>query len=490
MISRRHVLSGVLASLAAPALAEAPLRSRRPAARPSTLFSAQNGSDSPNGAEALVSAAKLGGAVGFVVAETASGRVLEAYNGSLALPPASVAKTMTTFFALDRLGANFRFATRVIGTGPVQNGRLEGDLILVGGGDPSLDTDGLGDLAASLAARGIKAIMGRYLIYADGLPHIDQIDRDQPDHVGYNPALSGLNLNYNRVNFEWKRGKSGYEVGMDARGERFFPRVSMARMAVVDRAGPLFTYKSAQGGDSWTVSARALGKGGSRWLPVRHPERYTGEVFAVLMRAHGLRLPDPVMTSARPQGAVLAELRSDALGSVMRDMLRFSTNITAETIGLTASGATSLRLSGKAMSDWLAARHKVSAQFVDHSGLGGASRISPAEMVRALRAARAGGLPGLLREQGVQDENGKTIKNHPVRVIAKTGTLNFVSALAGYIQPPSGKELTFAMFSADVKRRDSLAMSQREQPDGGRQWTRRARTMQGQLIRRWAVLYT
>lgn len=484
MYSRRWVLASLLAGAAVPGCAEAPSHSPRPASRPgSSAGSAGSGG-------AIVEAASLGGTIGFVVMETGSGRVLEALNENMAQPPASVTKAMTTVFALDRLGANYRYTTRVMATGPVQGGRLQGDLILVGSGDPSLDTDRLGELTAALAARGIKELSGRFLAFAGGIPHIGEIDRDQPDHVGYNPAISGLNLNYNRVNFEWKRGGKGYALSMDARGKRFVPAVSVANVSAVAREAPLFTYKRGRNRDQWTVAQSALGKGGSRWLPVRHPELYTAEVFATLMRAHGLRLPEVSLINALPAGTVLAESQSAPLSDLMRTMLRYSTNITAEAIGLTASGGQSLAESAGKMQAWAAAMHGISSRFVDHSGLGGDSRISAIDMARAFRAARGGMLPGLLREQGIRDAKGKEIKGHPTRVVAKTGTLNFVSGLAGYIQPASGKELTFAIFSADTRRRDALPISEREAPPGGSAWTRRARNMQARLISRWAGAYT
>jgi serine-type D-Ala-D-Ala carboxypeptidase/endopeptidase (penicillin-binding protein 4) len=484
MYSRRWVLAGLLAGAAVPGCAEAPARSPRPNSRPGTTVARSGGS------AAIVSAAGLGGSVGFLVMDSASGKIIEGMNETLALPPASVAKAVTSFYALDRLGPNYRYVTRVMATGPVQNGRLQGDLILVGSGDPSLDTDRLGDLAQSLAARGIKEISGRYLAFAGGIPHIPEIDREQPDHVGYNPAISGLNLNYNRVNFEWKRGGAGYNLSMDARGKRFVPAVSMANVSAVSREAPLFTYKGGRDHDSWTVAQAALGNGGSRWLPVRHPEVYTAEVFATLMRAHGLRLPEAGLIAALPAGAVLAETASDALPDLLRDMLKYSTNITAEAVGLTASGGSGLAASAAQMTAWAAARHGINSHFVDHSGLGGDSRISASDMAKAFHTARGGLLPELLKEQGLRDEDGKEIKSHPTRISAKTGTLNFVSGLAGYIQPSSGKELTFAIFSADTKRRDALPMSEREQPAGGRQWIRRARTLQAQLISHWAGQYT
>ena len=64
-----------------------------------------------------------------------------------------------------------------------------------------------------------------------------------------------------------------------------------------------------------------------------------------------------------------------------------------------------------------------------------------------------------------------------------------MSGLAGYIQPTSGRELCFAIFAADVPRREALAMEDREAPDGGEAWNRRARRLHQQLIRRWVDLY-
>jgi D-alanyl-D-alanine carboxypeptidase/D-alanyl-D-alanine-endopeptidase (penicillin-binding protein 4) len=484
MYSRRWILTALLASAAVPGCAEAPARSPRPASKPGSGVARSGGS------EAIVSAAGLGGTVGFVVMGSQSGKIIEAMNETQGQPPASVAKAMTSIYALDRLGPSYRYATRIMATGPVQNGRLQGDLILVGSGDPSLDTDRLGDLAQALAAKGVTEISGRYLAFAGGIPHIDEIDREQPDFVGYNPAIAGLNLNYNRVNFEWRRGTNGYAVSMDARGKRFVPAVAMASVSPVSREAPLFAYKAGSNRDSWTVAQSALGKAGSRWLPVRHPEIYTAEVFATLMRAHGLRLPEAALIGALPAGAVLAETRSDALSDVLRDMLKYSTNITAEALGLTASGAGGLRESAAQMAAWAAAKHGINSRFVDHSGLGGDSRISALDMATAMRGARGGMLPSLLKQQGLRGADGKEIKNHPTRVVAKTGTLNFVSGLSGYIQPTSGKELTFAIFSADTARRDALSMAEREQPSGGPQWTRRARDMQAKLISHWAAQYT
>ena len=91
----------------------------------------------------------------------------------------------------------------------------------------------------------------------------------------------------------------------------------------------------------------------------------------------------------------------------------------------------------------------------------------------------------LLKEAGLADAEGKERPDHPTRILSKSGTLNFVSSRAGYIQPASGRDLCFAIFAADLPRRAALAMADREAPDGGEAWNRRARKLHQMLIRRW-----
>lgn len=80
--------------------------------------------------------AGLGGHSSFVVADAVTGEVLESFSALRAHPPASVTKAVTALYALEMLGPQFRFETRLLGTGPIENGVLKGDLILAGGGRP------------------------------------------------------------------------------------------------------------------------------------------------------------------------------------------------------------------------------------------------------------------------------------------------------------------------------------------------------------------
>jgi D-alanyl-D-alanine carboxypeptidase/D-alanyl-D-alanine-endopeptidase (penicillin-binding protein 4) len=488
-LTRRWILGGLLAGAADCALASPPTVSPRPVRRPDP-------SDPEATTEALIAKAGLGGKLGFVVADAATGEVLGARNPALGLPPASTAKVITTAYALDRLGPEYRFVTRLLADGAIENGILQGDLILVGGGDPTLDTNGLADLAKQLKAVGLRGIKGRFLTYGAGLPHVDAIDPEQPAHVSYSPAVSGLNLNFNRVYFEWTRAGAGYGVTLDARSDRYRPEVTAAHIVIEDRGAPVYTYDRIDGRDQWSVARKALGKGGSRWLPVRDPQGYCADVFATFARAHGIVLPLAQASSAPPQGTMLAQLESEPLHQMLRGMLKHSTNLTAECVGMTATALASgrpsgLKASGSEMQSWLDDQiGALDARFVDHSGLGDGSRISAQEMVRAL--VQLGSKPQLapmMKQMWMRDAKGRPDKSHAAIVRAKTGTLNFVSALAGYVTVPDGRDLAFTILTAEPERRAAIRPQDRERPRGGRAWAGRSRMLQMRLIEHWVNTY-
>ena len=131
------------------------------------------------------------------------------------------------------------------------------------------------------------------------------------------------------------------------------------------------------------------------------------------------------------------------------------------------------------------------AKFVDHSGLGDQSRISASDMVSVLVKDYASGtLLPILKNVPMRNQEGAIMKNHPVKIRAKTGTLNFVSALAGYMTGPDGRDLAFAIFTGDLKRRDKIRKSDGDIPPGARAWKSRSRRLQLQLIERWGKQYT
>ncbi|MEL7178768.1 MAG: D-alanyl-D-alanine carboxypeptidase/D-alanyl-D-alanine-endopeptidase [Pseudomonadota bacterium] len=486
-LSRRAMLAGAASTLATTALAEAPLTSPRPIAR----------TPAKDAIAMMVAARGFSGDFGVLVTDLKTGEVIEDIDSATAQPPASVTKAFTALYAIEALGATHAFETRVFAGGIIENGILDGDLILAGGGDPNLVTDQMAELAQRLKDTGLREVKGDFLVWDNALINQDEIDDSQLDYLGYNPAITGLNLNFNRVHFEWKLEGEDYITKMDARSENYRPEVRTARISIVDRPAPVFTYTDAGDVDQWTVAQSALNREGSRWLPVRHPALYAGEVFATFARSHGIVLKTPKETLLEPSGTPLAGIESAPLRDMMRGMLRFSTNLTAEAAGMAATKARvgvprGLRTSALGMARWADRRAGgIAPSFVDHSGLGDQSRVSPQDMVQLLAASDVmQTLRPILRDIRLVGEDQQVINDPAVSVKAKTGTLNFVSSLAGYVRTKSERDLAFAFFGSDLDAREAGKRTGAENPPGARGWNRRARGLQQDILKHLAFRLT
>jgi D-alanyl-D-alanine carboxypeptidase/D-alanyl-D-alanine-endopeptidase (penicillin-binding protein 4) len=455
--------------------------SPRPVLRP--------GSVPPPGYEELIKNLYLTGEAGFAAIDIETGQVLEQHNGTKGFAPASVTKAITALYALDTLGPDFRFETTLRATGAIQNGVLKGDLILVGGGDPHLDTDDLANLSAQLTANGITQITGQFLFDGTALPTFNHIVAAQPVHVGYNPAISGLNLNFNRFYFEWKKQGANYAIMLDARGRHINPKSTRATLTIQDQQDRVFTYSRSGNQEEWSVLRGALGKEGGRWLPTRKPALYTAEVFRELARMKGIDLPAPTRARTPAAGRVIGAHHSDPLSVIVKSMLRFSTNLSAEVLGLMASGERgSLSASAAKMNAWAQARLGLAnAMFKDHSGLSDRTRISPIFFARAMARAEQifPEFVPLLKPIKSRQFNGNLDKTGRAQIVAKTGTLNFVSALGGY-QISEGRKIAFAIFVQDFGKRAKVDHAKTDRPRGASDWAKRARRLHHGLLYRWA----
>ena len=457
MMKRRELLLAASAAvLAGPAWAGRPRR--KPAPSVAQLFAG----------------AGLGNAsLGFAAIDLGPGAVLQAEGAELALPPASTLKTVTALYALDRLGPQHRFTTRVLRDGDT--------LVLAGGGDPALDTDALAVLAAETAQAVGDWRPLRFAVWGGALPQVEEIAPGQAAHLAYNPSISGMILNYNRVYLGW-RCEADCTLDLQARGSAQSPRAWT--ISAGTKSGGGFGHSVAEGREHWQVPRAGLGRSGSRWLPVRRPEAYAGDVFQTLARAQGLPLPAPELAPVAPAGVEIARLDSAPLTVLLRGMLEHSTNLTAEVVGLAASGAMSQADSARAMGEWLAAAGITGAVLADHSGMSPQNRISAQALARLLARSQArAALRPLLNSDPLREVLGEAAQGHgrngaPL-VQAKTGTLNFVSCLAGYAAA-EGREIAFAALMADEPR--LAATTGQDWPQGSLAWVKRAKLLQRDLV--------
>ncbi|MFA7431406.1 MAG: D-alanyl-D-alanine carboxypeptidase, partial [Rhodospirillaceae bacterium] len=275
---------------------------------------------------AVSSAALAETATGYVVLDVKDGTVLAQKNAERPFIPASVLKMPTALAVLDTLGAEHRFTTRVMHTGSVSNGVLEGDIVLVGGGDPMLDTPALEGMAKALAAAGVTRVTGRFLYDDSAVLHRDAIEARQPADASYNPGLAGLSLDFNRFKVRWNEGSpTGAEVPLD----------------------PL------------PVALTMPPEQSEVWVPVREPGRFTARMFHWLAAKQSITLPLPEPGPAPAEASELVRNESLPVAEILRRALIHSNNMTTDTVLIAAAqkalGRT-VRL--EEAGEWLAARTK------------------------------------------------------------------------------------------------------------------------------------
>ncbi|MFM7064057.1 MAG: D-alanyl-D-alanine carboxypeptidase/D-alanyl-D-alanine-endopeptidase [Actinomycetes bacterium] len=208
--------------------------------------------------------------------------------------------------------------------------------------------------------------------------------------------------------------------------------------------------------DGWGVSPVPPAAGGG---PVDDPPAHAASVLTAQLRARGVVVDG--MPSARPPGAAapagtarLARVASLPVSELVGEMLAFSDNTTAEMllreVGRTSSGTASTEAGAAAATDWLGANGYAAAGAVvqDGSGLSADNRLTCNQVADLLqRAGPTGavadglavpGRPGTLRDRLLAARFRPAVR-------AKTGTLNTVTALSGWVRTAPGRNLVFAV---------------------------------------------
>ena len=144
-----------------------------------------------------------GTSLSVLVREVGRDEPLVSYNSSVPRNPASTMKVLTTYAALELLGPAYTWRTRAFATGPVRDRVLDGNLVLVGGGDPFMTSDRWWGFVAGLRQQGIERVTGDVIIdnsyFASQGDDRGRFD-DQPYRT-YNVLPDALLVNFQTVDF-------------------------------------------------------------------------------------------------------------------------------------------------------------------------------------------------------------------------------------------------------------------------------------------------
>jgi serine-type D-Ala-D-Ala carboxypeptidase/endopeptidase (penicillin-binding protein 4) len=413
---------------------------------------------------------------GVAVRSLRTGETVHRRNGERLFVPASNMKLVTGAAVLEALGPEFRYRTDVMATGPVTGGVLRGDLVVRGGGDPTISSRFHDDArtvfrawADSLRAHGVRQVAGAVVgidEYLEGAEYGRGWSWDGL-HFAYSAPVSGLQLDDASVRLQVFPGRTLGEralVSLDPPTAHLIVMNEATTVAAGSSASLTYGYTeegALRVGGQVPVDTTALAVN----VAVRDPARYFVTVLRETLREAGIRVDGPAVVwgdreeagAVPPPAAPLFSHRSAPMSEIVPAFMKPSQNQMAEM--LLRSLGRELRGQGTAQagaqvvdSMFLAWNLPTGGMLIaDGSGLSRLNYLSPDLLLALLEhmtgspnyelwyaAQPVAGIDGTLRlrMRGTAAEGN---------VHAKTGTLSHVRALSGYVDTADGERLLFSM---------------------------------------------
>ncbi len=384
--------------------------------------------------------------VGIYIKDLSDGKVLADHNSRLALTPASVTKSVTSATALMLLGPDFRFTTTAGLTGrrsPSDRTRWEGDIVVRGSGDPTLESSefksarGFTDsIVAAVRRLGITSITGKVTVI-DDMKDAGQIPNWECEDIAwpYGAGLYGFNYRGNYV-------KAYPDKGSTSPASTLKIKVNTWSETSVDQLRGI-------NDDNLTVWASARTRRNKDWsINSSNPSPAYSFVAALTdaLRAAGISTGPKAVTARGAAPTVIYTHRSPAARYILRNLMKRSDNLFAEGMlrALVPDGSRDDCIETE-QDFWRENGLNVkSTVILDGSGLARADRFSPrflAAVLEYMAASRyaeiyadffpVAGIDGTLKSFGAKT----SLKG---RIAMKTGSISGVQTYAGYRLDRSG----------------------------------------------------
>ncbi|MFN2448833.1 MAG: D-alanyl-D-alanine carboxypeptidase/D-alanyl-D-alanine-endopeptidase [Candidatus Baltobacteraceae bacterium] len=418
--------------------------------------------------DAILKAPTLRGAqIGFYAIDTVRHATIYSRNADEEFMPASNFKLLVGSTAVQKLGTSFSYVTRVSADGPPAGGTIRGNVYLRGGGDALLRSGDLDAAAAALAAQGVRRIQGDVVTDAT---HFDS------QAYGYGWSWDDLPYYYAPVvtALELEDGVAhvtmipGAKVG-DPIDLRVWPQsdaYTIDNQITTGPAGSKDTSDIVRPWENFSTTIRLTGsyplgakESGDIVPAVPDPQAYAGDVFLRALRAHGVTVSGAVRKGERPANAQeLWTHRSEQLPQLLQDFWYPSDNLMGELllkeVGAAQSGEPGTDEKGRAAETALLRAAGVDPATVtisDGSGLSQYDRITPRDFVAILQydwnSPQRDVILNALPISGKRGTLGRAYLGTPAqdKVFAKTGSINHVRTLSGYVQTRTHGPVTFSL---------------------------------------------
>ena len=452
----RPVASAAPSAAPAAALAPSAEASARPAleppARPSHVW---RGGESQRALSELAHWSKKNrGELGAELADVESGVVLASVSANVPENPASNQKVVTAAAVLRYLGPDFRFKTSLLGK---PSGDSVFALVLRGTGDPSLSSEDLRALAQALARSGVKQVgdilLDQSFFDAQFVP--PAFEQQPQEWAAFRAPVSALSLNRNVTTLNVAPTEIGRPARVWFEPEGFVDVTGSVRTEKIQRASDVkLTLKES----GTRLSALVAGSIQPQSAPfhwsrrVEDPRLLAGYGLRSALLAEGVQVSGKIAQGGEAEQSELAVHESRPLSELLPELGKDSDNFYAETL-LKDLGAKIKGLPGTSANGALVVLDYLreidalepGTRISNGSGLFDANRLSARTLVRTLRSVyqdpklnrvfvaqlAVGGVDGTLKHRFAAFRKSRSIH-------AKTGTLDSVIALSGYVFRPDG----------------------------------------------------
>lgn len=401
---------------------------------------------------AIVSSYKGGAKISISIYSLSDKTTIFTHDDKESLNPASTMKVVTSVASLSVLGGHYKYKTTFT-TDTISRGVI-GNLYVRGVGDPSLVEERLWRIGKDLRVRGVKEVGGDIVVDNSFFDNDDFEGKISDSSRAYNAAVSAFAINFNSFAVVASNVGGAVNVEVDPPTEYFVLNAN-----VRSGGNSLSVTRDYRDGKEYVSASGSVSDEAVKYANVENPVEYAGTTIKWILEQNGIAVKGGVRAGTATGRTKLVTDSSKPLSQILWDLNKWSNNFTAEmvvkTLGAEESGAPGATHKGVAILKRFLDEVGVDPQeynIVNGSGLSQQNRISANALTQILIYAHRkskirADYTSALAVAGIDG----TLKNRlraPAlmgNVKAKTGTLNNVSSLAGYMETRSGKSVCFAI---------------------------------------------
>ena len=385
-------------------------------------------------------------------------------NADKKLTLASLSKIVTTYSVLQNFVPTHQFVTKLKTDGVIESNTLQGNLYLIGGGDPSFNSEGMNFLVQELKNKSIKKITGDLIVddsYFDDIRYDETRGKLRADFI-YDAPVGAMSYNWNSIRITVTPSKIGEVAKIEIYPPNDYVKISGSIKTVKGLINDIKAERrTSKNGQNTLLIRGSLGNNYGTFVfekNITHPGLWSGRALKYILQQEGIGITGLVKRDLAPKNSTnLAEYFGKNILGLLTDLNKDSNNHVAEM--LTKAIAVKNNKSGSITEGVKIINNETRTipinqlgySFISPSGLSPENQISSSNIIKILEGIAANrdhqelfmqslptaGVDGTLKRRSISSQNMEWVK-------AKTGFITGAVSLAGYAKKKDGTMMEFS----------------------------------------------